>query len=124
MPISPVASRPTPAAFCSRASSAPVRMARSACARVMAGPWVMSPVPSPRRRSSTPGMGPGSFIPMSTGTTRHPATAAILQTEERLAPAFRATAAVTSWPLWATPWASTPLSAHSSSSDRRDRSTL
>ena len=95
MPISPVAMRPAPRSFSSRTSSTPVRTACSASPRAMAGPWVISWVPLPILRSSTPGIRPESRIPMSTGTTSQLATWAILHTEERLAPALRATAAVT-----------------------------
>ena len=71
MPISPVASRRTPFSFCVRTSSAPAKTACSAWARVMAGPCVISPVPLPMRRASTPDCGAKSRTPMSTGTTAH-----------------------------------------------------
>ena len=111
MPISPVASRRTPFSFCVRTSSAPAKTACSAWARVMAGPCVISPVPLPMRRASTPGCGAKSRTPMSTGTTAHCAACAIRHTEVRPAARLRVTAAVTLLSVWVTPWATTPLSA-------------
>ena len=118
MPISPVASRRTPFSFCVRTSSAPAKTACSAWARVMAGPCVISPVPLPMRRASTPGCGAKSRTPMSTGTTAHCAACAIRHTEVRPAARLRVTAAVTLLSVWVTPWATTPLSAHSTSTAR------
>ena len=57
MPISPVASRPTPAFFCSCTSRMPLPMASTACSRLIAGPRVKSAVPGAMRQSRTPGTG-------------------------------------------------------------------
>ena len=45
------------------------------------------------------------------------------QTEDRPAAMLRATARVTSWPVWVTPWATTPLSAHMTTTARLEMST-
>ena len=81
----------------------PVRTACSAWVRVMAGPRVMSAVPFPMRRDSTPAVSGKSSTPMSTGTTRQSATAAMRHTEVRPRARFSATTAVTELGDWVTP---------------------
>ena len=119
MPISPVASSCTPAAFCARTSPMPAAMASTACWRVMAGPVVKSAVPAAMRQFCTPGTG-SPAMPRSTGTTSQRAVFAIWQTLVRRAARFSATARVTLWSVWLTPCATTPLSAQSTSTARRE----
>ena len=121
MPISPVASSCTPCAFLVRTRAMPAAMASIASARVMAGPWVKSCVPAAMRQLTTPGT-ESPAMPMSTGTTSHRAVLAIWQTLVRRAARFSATARVTLWSVWLTPCATTPLSAQSTSTARRERS--
>jgi len=102
MPISPVASSCTPAAFCSCTSRMPRPTASTAWARVMAGPCVKSAVPAAMRQSATPGTG-SPAMPMSTGTTSQWAVRAIWHTLVRRAARFSATARVTLWSVWLTP---------------------
>ena len=111
MPISPVASRRTPPAHSSRAVSTPVRTACTASPRLMAGPWVMSAVPRRTHRCTMRAPVRGTAVPMSTGTTSAPAERAMAHTLVSPVDMFSATMAVTSWPVWVTPWATTPLSA-------------
>ena len=122
MPISPVASIwiPAGARFCARTSSIPWAMACTTCVRVMAGPRVKSAVPGAMRQSTAPGTG-APAMPISTGTTVQWAAAAIRQTLVRRAARFCSTARVTLASVWLTPWATTPLSAHSTSTARRVR---
>ena len=120
MPISPVASSWHPCAFCARTSSMPAAMASTAWVRVMAGPWVKSAVPAAMRRGTTPGTG-APAMPISTGTTSQRAVFAIWQTLVRRAARFSATARVTLWSVWLTPWATTPLSAQSTRTARRSK---
>ena len=87
----------------------------------MAGPRVMSAVPLAMRRFKMPGAPAKSRIPMSTGTTSQWATAAIRQTAVRCPARPRAAAAVTLLSVWVTPWATTPLSAQSTSTARGER---
>ena len=121
MPISPVASRVTPCAFCSRTSAMPLATASTACSRRMAGPWVKSVVPEATRQFRTPGTG-SPAMPMSTGTTSHRAVRAIWQTLVRRAARFSATVRVTLWSVWLTPCATTPLSAQRTRTARLERS--
>ena len=115
MPISPTASRRSPAAARSMASSAPLRMARRQSSRLMAGPRLISAVPFRTRRESTPGVPGKSNTPISTGNTRHSASAAMGLTVLRPSARARVTAAVTPLPHWVTPRATTPLSAQNTS---------
>lgn len=108
MPISPVAKRLTSCSLQSFTSSAPARMA---CSRVMAGPFEISPVPLATRRFSTPGCELKSLMPISTGISLQFARRAIRQAGVVPSANPRATMAVTSLPVWVTPWATTPLSA-------------
>ena len=123
MPISPVASRRTPRPRSSRATSTPVRTARTASSLVMAGPRVISAVP--RRIFLWTIRAPvrGRATPTSTGTTSAPAARDMAHTLVSPEDMFSATMAVTSCPVWVTPWATTPLSAHMTTTARRDRST-
>ncbi len=59
-------------------------------------------------------------MPMSTGTTSQWAVRAIWHTLVRRAARFSATARVTLWSVWLTPCATTPLSAQSTSTARRE----
>ena len=108
-----------PAAFCARTSPMPAAMASTACWRVMAGPVVKSAVPAAMRQFCTPGTG-SPAMPRSTGTTSQRAVFAIWQTLVRRAARFSATARVTLWSVWLTPCATTPLSAQSTSTARRE----
>ena len=123
MPISPVASSLTPRPRSSWATSTPARMAWTASSRLMAGPWVMLAVPRRthfwRMRSPFRGV----TVPMSTGTTSTPAARDMAHTLVSPVDMFSATMAVTSWPVWVTPSATTPLSAHMTTTARRERST-
>ena len=101
----------------------PVKTAFSAWAPVMAGPAEMSAVPFPMRRDRTPGVSGKSSTPMSTGTTRQFAVLAMWHTEVRPAARFSVTMAVTELGDWVTPWHTTPLSAHSTSTARSPIST-
>ena len=123
MPISPVASRRTPPAHSSRAVSTPVRTACTASPRLMAGPWVMSAVPRRTHRCTMRAPVRGTAVPMSTGTTSAPAERAMAHTLVSPVDMFSATMAVTSWPVWVTPWATTPLSAHMTTTARLEMST-
>lgn len=60
---------------------------------------------------------------MSTGTTSAPAERAMAHTLVSPVDMFSATMAVTSWPVWVTPWATTPLSAHMTTTARLEMST-
>ena len=99
----------------------PQPMACTAWARVMAGPQVKSLVPGAMWQSCTPGTG-APAMPISTGTTLQCAAAAIWHTLVRRAARFCSTARVTLASVWLTPWATTPLSAHSTSTARRAKS--
>ncbi len=121
MPISPAASSRYPFSASSRASRYPAQRQASAWARLMAGPRVKSAVPSPCRRSKSPGQPGRVAIPISTGNTSAPAWAAILQTLVSPRVMFSATMAVTSCPVWVTPWATTPLSAQNTATPRGRR---
>ena len=113
MPISPM---PSKAASASMAIWAPVRMACSAWARVMAGPAAMLPVPAAMRLSSTAGSFTGIFTPISQTVTPQPnraaSTAAPVLHRVRLIVCCK----VTIWGVLATPSATTPLSAAKTSS--------
>ena len=86
-------------------------MQLSASARLMAGPWVISPVPRPWLWQRRLIWGTSRTIPTSTGKTLAPAWAAIWQMLACPLVMFSATRAVISCPVWVTPWATTPLSA-------------
>ena len=96
-------------------------MASTASARVMAGPLVKSAVPAAMRQSRTPGTG-APAMPRSTGSTSQCAACAIRQTLVRRAARFSATARVTLWSVWLMPCATTPLSAQSTATARREKS--
>ena len=87
----------------------------------MAGPWVKSAVPRATRQLMTPATGVPA-MPISTGTTAQWAAAAMRQTLVRRAARFSSTARVTLASVWLTPWATTPLSAHSTNTARLARS--
>lgn len=90
----------------------------------MAGPFVMFRVPpSMTTRARRPGIASWASIPTSTGRTSAPATRAMRQTEDCPAAMLRATARVTSWPVWVTPSATTPLSAQNTATPFRSRRT-
>ena len=99
----------------------PSPMACTASARLMAGPAVKSIVPAAMRQFRTPGTG-SPAMPISTGTTSQWAARAIWHTLVRRIARFSATARVTSCPVWLTPCATTPLSAQSTTTARRERS--
>ena len=101
----------------------PVSMACSAALRGMAGPRVMFQVPpSITTWDSRPSTGPWPAMPTSTGNTWAPAVRAMRHTEEVPAPMARATARVTSWPVWVTPSSTTPLSAQKTATPFRANS--
>ena len=85
----------------------------------MAGPAVKSAVPRAMLRSSSPSVCGGFLMPMSTGMTSHFATRAIRFAEEQPFARSAATRAVMDSSVCVTPWAITPLSAHSTTSARR-----
>ena len=78
----------------------------------MAGPLVMSAVPRRTLHCRMRSPATARATPMSTGMTSAPAAAAMRQTLVSPVDMFSVTMAVTSWPVWVTPWATTPLSAH------------
>ena len=88
----------------------------------MAGPWVMSAVPRRTHFCRMRAPVTGLATPMSTGMTSAPATRDMQQTEVSPLDMFSVTMAVTSWPVWVTPWATTPLSAHMTTTAFLDRS--
>ena len=112
MPISPVPARSQPFSCKIPATSIPTSNAFTASFLVMAGSFKKSLVPQAILRSKIPVPVISAAIPTSTGRTSAPAQAAIRQTQDLLAAIFLATAAVTSCPVWVTPSATIPLSAH------------
>ena len=84
----------------------PACTARFACARLMAGPWVISAVPAPTRRSTAPGT--EVSIPISTANTSARAAPAIRLILAVPSTMLFATSAVTSLPDWLTPCRTTP----------------
>ena len=112
IPISPVASISYPSLWHCCTSCIPVSIAFKTSSSVIAGSLAKFFVPFATFRGNTPGITSSVSIPMSTGTTSTPATAAIFPTEELFTPMAFATASVTSFPLWLTCSSTTPLSAH------------
>ena len=78
----------------------------------MAGSFRKLRVPRATFIRRIPGEDVSPAMPISTGITSAPATAAIRQTQEVPSPMCSATMAVTSCPVWVTPSSTIPLSAH------------
>ena len=89
----------------------PVRMARSACSRVIAGSWAKLRVPAAIFLEIMPSQCSSSATPMSTGKTSAPQTRDRALTEAMPLVKLRVTAAVTACVVCVTPSATTPLSA-------------
>ena len=87
----------------------------------MAGPWAMERVPRATLRAETPST--SHSIPRSKGRTSAWAALAILHTLEAPCASWAATFAVTSGPVCVTPSATTPLSAHSTATQRGSMAT-
>ena len=117
MPISPVASRPTPAFFCSCTSRMPLPMASTASALLMAGPRVSplcrgdAAVEDARDRFARDAHIHRHHL--APGGLGHPADAGAAGGEVLGHGAGHALS------VWLTPWATTPLSAQSTSTARR-----
>ena len=112
MPISPEPASRIPRLEKSSAVQIPASRAKRACSLVMAGSLRKFRVPAATLRFKTPGSSSSPAIPTSTGITWAPAQAAIRQTQDCPVPIFPATMEVTSCPVWVTPSATIPLSAH------------
>src|SRR6267378_2954025 len=112
IPISPVPRRSAPASIAARASRAPVSMALTAWARVIAGPRAMLAVPGAiGQATSSDARAIGFATPKSATITRAPACRASTLTAAPPLRKFSTICAVTTWGYALTPSATTPWSA-------------
>ncbi len=112
MPMSPLTSRSAPESTSAEATAMPASMAASACARLIAGPWVMSAVPwATLCRNRFGESGRSVATPTSTTVTLAPICRARALTTAPPAARLATIWAVTSCGQGVTPCACTPWSA-------------